>query len=151
MNFAFILILTSACIAKSLQPMNNREQHIRKYLHQKILRHYMQHQVEEKLEKNYKRNVARNQKPRQNSTFKAALTKFSNCNRLQMKMMIRYRNRPRLLRRISNLSLKCWTDTTFLAFVNNTQKIKHFLSLVIVCKKFWRIIGHNYWPTDYGP
>ena len=107
MNFAFILILTSACIAKSLQPMNNREQHIRKYLHQKILRHYMQHQVEEKLENHYKRNVARNQKPRQNSTFKAALTKFSNCNRLQMKMMIRYRNRPRLLRRISNLLLKC--------------------------------------------
>ena len=149
MNFAFILILTSACIAKSLQPMNNREQHIRKYLHQKILRHYMQHQVEQKIEQkikqNFERNVARNKKERRNSSFKAALTKFSNCNRLQMKMMIRYRNRPRLLRRISNLSLKCWTDTTFLAFVNKTQKIKYFLSLVIVCKIFWRIIGHNYW------
>ena len=107
MNFIFILILTSACIVKSLQATNNREQRIRKYLHQKILRHYIQHQVEQKLEQNHKRKVAQSQTPRNKSSFKAALTKFSNCNRLQMKMMIRYRNRPRLLRRISNLSLKC--------------------------------------------
>ena len=38
---------------------------------------------------------------------KAALESFSKCQKLRVKLMIKYRNRPRLLRRISKLTLEC--------------------------------------------
>ena len=41
------------------------------------------------------------------SSFKTALEKFSKCYKLKAKMMMKYRNRPRLARRIAKLTLEC--------------------------------------------
>ena len=53
------------------------------------------------------RNIQRKNDQQAVSTFKTALEKISKCNKLQRKLMIKYRNRPRLLRRISKLQLEC--------------------------------------------
>ena len=53
------------------------------------------------------RNIKRKNNQQAVSSFKTALEKFSKCYKLKAKMMIKYRNRPRLARRIAKLTLEC--------------------------------------------
>ena len=53
------------------------------------------------------RNNLRKSNQQAVSSFKAALRKLSKCFKLKAKMMIKYRNRPRLARRIAKLTLEC--------------------------------------------
>ena len=82
MQFTIIIILLISCFAASVQSMTVRN-------HDDI------------------RNIQRKSDQQGGSSFKTALEKFSKCNKLRRKLMIKYRNRPRLLRRISKLQLEC--------------------------------------------
>ena len=53
------------------------------------------------------RNIKRTNDQQAVSTFKTALEKFTKCYKLKTKMMIKYRHRPRLARRIAKLTLEC--------------------------------------------
>ena len=83
MKFTIIIILLISCFATSVQSMTVRN-------HDDI------------------RHIQRKNDQQGGSSFKTALEKFSKCNKLRRKLMIKYRNRPRLLRRISKLQLDCW-------------------------------------------
>ena len=78
MKFAFIASLLTIFMAISVQSMTVRNHEIKR--------------------KNYQQAV---------SSFKTALENFSKCYKLKAKMMMKYRNRPRLARRIAKLTLEC--------------------------------------------
>ena len=103
MNFSIVTILIIASVATCVQSMNVREKYVRKYLQKQVMQQYVQQKLEQQsMEKNIPMKI-----PLKKALVKAALSKFSNCHKLKIKLMIRYRNRPRLLRRISKLTLDC--------------------------------------------
>ena len=85
MNFSIIIVLLTSSFVQSMT--------VREY-HQNL-----QLKDEQKIEQKVDR--------KNNSPFKAALESFTKCQKLRAKLMIKYRNRPRLLRRIKNLTLEC--------------------------------------------
>ena len=99
MNFSIVIILIIASVATCVQSMTVRERYVRKYLHKQVMQQYIQQKMEQQ--------SIQNNKTMKKALVKAALSKFSNCHKLKIKLMIRYRNRPRLLRRISKLTLDC--------------------------------------------
>ena len=104
MKFTIIIILLISCFAASVQSMTVRN-------HDDI------------------RNIQRKSDQQDGSSFKAALEKFSKCNKLRRKLMIKYRNRPRLLRRISKLQLECWIkfSSTIPLFAYSIQYIHQYI------------------------
>ena len=92
MNFWIIIV---GIFSINAQAMTVREhKHIQKML--KSAEQNMEHAS--KTSKNVEK---------QTSTFKEAFETFTRCQKLRAKLMIKYRNRPRLLRRIKNLTLDC--------------------------------------------
>ena len=81
MKFAFIASLLTIFMAISVQSMTVRNHEFR--------------------------NIKRKNIQQAVSSFKTALAKFSKCYKLKAKMMMKYRNRPRLARRIAKLTLEC--------------------------------------------
>ena len=71
--------------------------------------------VEQKVEQKVEQNVEQNVEQKSERTFernaklsfKTALESFTKCQKLRAKLMIKYRNNPRLVRRIKHLQLKC--------------------------------------------
>ena len=125
MNYSNITILIIVSIetitVASVEPMNVRENHVRKYLQKKVFQQYMQQKMGEQ--------PMQNDKKIKKSSFKSALAKFSKCNKLRVKLMIKHRNRPRLLRRISKLSLDCWIVVHFLFWYQIKKKYSQKFSL----------------------
>ena len=103
MNFSIKIILAIAVVAICVQSASitsdNQNVNVRKYLQKKVFQQYMQQKMGQEVMQTSEKN--------KKASFKSALAKFSKCNKLRVKMMIKYRNRPRLLRRISKLTLDC--------------------------------------------
>ena len=103
MNFSIKIILAIAVVAICVQSASitsdNQNVNVRKYLQKKVFQQYMQQKMGH--------DAMQTDKQTKKTSFKSALAKFSKCNKLRVKMMIKYRNRPRLLRRISKLTLDC--------------------------------------------
>ena len=99
MNFSIVIILIIASVTTCVQSMNVRDKYVRRYLHKQVMQQYIQQKMEQQ--------SMQNNKTMKKALVKTALSKFSNCHKLKIKLMIRYRNRPRLLRRISKLTLDC--------------------------------------------
>ena len=99
MKILLVIAVVATCVQSASITPDNKNVNVRKYLQKKVFQQYMQQKmVSEAMQTNEKIK-----KP----SFKSALAKFSKCNKLRVKMMIKYRNRPRLLRRISKLTLDC--------------------------------------------
>ena len=92
---------------KNIQKMlksveHNMEQKIDKTVDQTVEQKVEQN-VEQNVEQKSERTFERNAK----LSFKTALESFTKCQKLRAKLIIKYRNNPRLVRRIKHLQLKC--------------------------------------------
>ena len=104
-------IISIAFFVVHAQSMTLREhKNIQKML--KSVEHNMVDQkvdlkVEQKVEQNVERPFEQNGEQKQRLSFKTALESFTKCQKLRAKLIIKYRNNPRLVRRIKHLQLKC--------------------------------------------
>ena len=99
MKIILAIAVVATCVQSASIPPDNKNVNVRKYLQKKVFQQYMQQTMGQE--------AMQTDKQIKKPSFKSALAKFSKCNKLRVKMMIKYRNRPRLLRRISKLTLDC--------------------------------------------
>ena len=67
----------------------------------------VEQKVEQKVEQNVEQKSERTFERNAKLSFKTALESFTKCQKLRAKLIIKYRNNPRLVRRIKHLQLKC--------------------------------------------